>query len=96
MEWVCCLTRGREMRYRTKWNNTEAIFTRDIGNRVRGFLSIIHEQRKIVSPPDPHQESRKFLLSEDMKMNLFHIGSLPHNGLSQVRIHWMLDLVQMR
>ncbi|GFT18331.1 alpha-L-iduronidase [Nephila pilipes] len=29
-------------------------------------------------------------------MNLFHIGSLPHNGISQVRIHWMLDLVQMR
>ncbi|GFU57351.1 alpha-L-iduronidase [Trichonephila clavipes] len=48
------------------------------------------------NPPDPHQDSPKFLLSEDMKLNLFHIGSLAHNGISQVRIHWMLDLVQMR
>ncbi|KAF8790168.1 Alpha-L-iduronidase like protein [Argiope bruennichi] len=47
-------------------------------------------------PPDPHEESYNFLLSPDMKLNIFHIGSLPHNGISQVRIHWMLDLVQMR
>ncbi|CAL1264992.1 unnamed protein product [Larinioides sclopetarius] len=47
-------------------------------------------------PPDPHEESYNFLLSPDMKLNIFHIGSLPRKGISQVRIHWMLDLVQMR
>ncbi|XP_035204478.1 alpha-L-iduronidase-like isoform X2 [Stegodyphus dumicola] len=47
-------------------------------------------------PPDPHQESYKFLLSSDMRQNLFHIGSLPYEAVTQVRIHWMLDLVQIR
>ncbi|GIY49355.1 alpha-L-iduronidase [Caerostris darwini] len=46
-------------------------------------------------PPDPHQESYKFLLSPDVKLNLFHIGSLGR-GIFQVRIHWMLDLIQIR
>ncbi|XP_035204479.1 alpha-L-iduronidase-like isoform X3 [Stegodyphus dumicola] len=45
---------------------------------------------------DPHQESYKFLLSSDMRQNLFHIGSLPYEAVTQVRIHWMLDLVQIR
>ncbi|XP_054709476.1 alpha-L-iduronidase-like [Uloborus diversus] len=47
-------------------------------------------------PPDPHNESFKFLLSADMKQNLFHIGSLPHNGIEIIRIHWMLELVQVQ
>ena len=45
------------------------------------------------SPPLPHQEDYKYLLSEDEKQNLVLIGSVPWGGIAQVRIHWLLDLV---
>ncbi|GFQ92728.1 alpha-L-iduronidase [Trichonephila clavata] len=57
---------------------------------------LVAKIKQRIIPPDPHQDAPKFLLSEDLKLNLFHIGSQAHNGISQVRIHWMLDLVQMR
>lgn len=45
------------------------------------------------SPPDPHQEDYKYFLSDDEKQNLALIGSVPRNGIEQVRIHWLLDTV---
>ncbi|KAK6180826.1 hypothetical protein SNE40_008808 [Patella caerulea] len=44
-------------------------------------------------PPDPHQEAHAFDLSNDMLQNLAYIGAVPHRGIEQVRIHWLLDLV---
>ena len=45
------------------------------------------------SPPDPHQNFSRFILSEDEHQNLLHIASVPNHGIHQVRIHWLLDLV---
>ncbi|KAG8191014.1 hypothetical protein JTE90_029457 [Oedothorax gibbosus] len=53
-------------------------------------------KKVVVGPPDPHQEAYKFLLSNDMKQNFFNIGSLPSQSISQIRIHWMLDLIKLR
>ncbi|XP_068762448.1 alpha-L-iduronidase-like isoform X1 [Montipora capricornis] len=47
-------------------------------------------------PPDPHQESYRFILSNDEIQNLAYIGSVPKQGIKQVRIHWLLDLVTFR
>ncbi|RWS07469.1 hypothetical protein B4U79_01656 [Dinothrombium tinctorium] len=45
-------------------------------------------------PPDPHQEVEKFVLSEDMKLNLALIGSLPGGATKQVRVHWLLNMIK--
>ncbi|RUS90161.1 hypothetical protein EGW08_002040 [Elysia chlorotica] len=45
-------------------------------------------------PPQPHQDA-SFDLSSDMVQNLAYIGALPFNGITQVRIHWLLDLVRV-
>ncbi|XP_042859294.1 uncharacterized protein LOC122245431 [Penaeus japonicus] len=47
-------------------------------------------------PPDPHSRADTFLLGLDEKLNLALVGSLPHDAVRQVRIHWLLDLVQGR
>lgn len=44
-------------------------------------------------PPQPHTDARLYDLSKDQQMNLALIGSVPHRGIQQVRIHWMLELV---
>lgn len=44
-------------------------------------------------PPEPHQDAYKFDLGGDMRQNLALIGAVPHSGIEQVRIHWLLDLV---
>ncbi|XP_063926222.1 alpha-L-iduronidase isoform X1 [Zophobas morio] len=44
-------------------------------------------------PPDPKEDIYKFLLSEDEKFNLALIGALPNQGIKQVRIHWLFDLI---
>ncbi|XP_056603372.1 LOW QUALITY PROTEIN: alpha-L-iduronidase [Triplophysa dalaica] len=44
-------------------------------------------------PPQPHTDAHLYDLSKDQQMNLALIGSVPHRGLQQVRIHWMLELV---
>ncbi|XP_021935805.1 alpha-L-iduronidase isoform X2 [Zootermopsis nevadensis] len=44
-------------------------------------------------PPAPRSVVARFLLAEDERFNLALIGSLPHQSLSQVRIHWLLDLI---
>ncbi|GAB0204990.1 alpha-L-iduronidase [Grus japonensis] len=37
-----------------------------------------------------------FDLSKDQEMNLAYISSVPHGGIEQVRIHWLLELVALR
>ena len=44
-------------------------------------------------PPLPHANASSFLLSNDMLQNLLLISSTPHNGIEQVRIHWLLELI---
>ncbi|XP_030841888.1 alpha-L-iduronidase [Strongylocentrotus purpuratus] len=46
-------------------------------------------------PAAPHQEDYSYFLSEDEKQNLALIGSVPRDGIKQVRIHWLLDLVKI-
>lgn len=44
-------------------------------------------------PPLPHTEADQFDLSIDQQLNLAYVGSVPHGGIQQVRIHWMLELL---
>ncbi|KAG8012247.1 Alpha-L-iduronidase [Nibea albiflora] len=44
-------------------------------------------------PPLPHTEAHRFDLSLDQQLNLAHVGSVPHGGIQQVRIHWMMELL---
>uniref|UniRef100_A0A8C4GPI2 Alpha-L-iduronidase n=1 Tax=Dicentrarchus labrax TaxID=13489 RepID=A0A8C4GPI2_DICLA len=44
-------------------------------------------------PPLPHTQAHQFDLSLDQQLNLAYVGSVPHGGIQQVRIHWMLELV---
>uniref|UniRef100_A0A7N8WYM6 Alpha-L-iduronidase n=1 Tax=Mastacembelus armatus TaxID=205130 RepID=A0A7N8WYM6_9TELE len=45
-------------------------------------------------PPLPHTQAHQFDLSVDQQLNLAYVGSVPHGGIQQVRIHWMLELVR--
>ncbi|XP_063051513.1 alpha-L-iduronidase [Engraulis encrasicolus] len=44
-------------------------------------------------PPLPHTKADEYDLSRDQELNLAYIGSVPHHGIQQVRIHWLLELV---
>ncbi|XP_072476015.1 alpha-L-iduronidase isoform X2 [Notamacropus eugenii] len=44
-------------------------------------------------PPLPHEKSDLYDLSKDQQLNLAYISSVPHQGIEQVRTHWLLDLV---
>lgn len=44
-------------------------------------------------PPLPHTQAHLYDLSIDQQLNLAYVGSVPHEGIQQVRIHWMLELV---
>uniref|UniRef100_A0A4W3IQ87 Alpha-L-iduronidase n=3 Tax=Callorhinchus milii TaxID=7868 RepID=A0A4W3IQ87_CALMI len=44
-------------------------------------------------PPLPHNKADVFDLSRDQQINLAYIASVPHNGIEQVRIHWLLELI---
>uniref|UniRef100_A0A182JPX5 Alpha-L-iduronidase n=1 Tax=Anopheles christyi TaxID=43041 RepID=A0A182JPX5_9DIPT len=46
-------------------------------------------------PPEPRNASGAFLLSKDSLTNLELIGSLPNRGISYVRIHWLLELLEV-
>ncbi|XP_046367791.2 alpha-L-iduronidase-like [Haliotis rufescens] len=46
-------------------------------------------------PPLPHSDAAKFDLSPDMQQNLAYIGAMPHRGIEQVRIHWLLELIKV-
>lgn len=43
-------------------------------------------------PPEPHHNP-EFFLGDDMQQNLIYIASVPGYGTTQVRMHWLLDLV---
>ncbi|XP_076003594.1 alpha-L-iduronidase [Genypterus blacodes] len=44
-------------------------------------------------PPLPHTDAHHFDLSRDQELNLAYVGSVPHGGIQQVRIHWLMELV---
>lgn len=44
-------------------------------------------------PPLPHTQADQYDLGIDQQLNLAYVGSVPHGGIQQVRIHWMLELV---
>ncbi|CAG2105156.1 unnamed protein product [Medioppia subpectinata] len=46
-------------------------------------------------PPDPHDNAFEYMLSSDMDHNLALIGSVPHNGIKQIRIHYLLKLISV-
>lgn len=46
-------------------------------------------------PPLPHDEAERYFLGKDQRLNLAHISSVPHGGIVQVRIHWLLDLIKV-
>ncbi|XP_013922766.1 PREDICTED: alpha-L-iduronidase-like [Thamnophis sirtalis] len=45
-------------------------------------------------PPLPHRQADLFNLSKDQIINLAYISSVPQNGIEQIRIHWLLELIQ--
>ncbi|XP_078455383.1 alpha-L-iduronidase isoform X2 [Lampetra planeri] len=47
-------------------------------------------------PPLPHNQADKFMLSPDERLNMAYVGAVPHGGIRQVRIHWLLELVTAR
>ncbi|XP_014435043.2 alpha-L-iduronidase isoform X1 [Pelodiscus sinensis] len=44
-------------------------------------------------PPLPHNRADLFDLSKDQELNLAYVSSVPHGGIEQVRIHWLLELI---
>ncbi|XP_049289504.1 alpha-L-iduronidase isoform X2 [Anopheles funestus] len=46
-------------------------------------------------PPEPQNASGAFWQSRDSLMNLELIASLPNRGISHVRIHWLLELLEV-
>ncbi|CAB1319923.1 unnamed protein product, partial [Coregonus sp. 'balchen'] len=47
----------------------------------------------VSSPPLPHTQADQYILSRDQELNLAYVGSVPHGGIQQVRIHWMLEMI---
>ncbi|XP_074850655.1 alpha-L-iduronidase isoform X2 [Carettochelys insculpta] len=47
-------------------------------------------------PPLPHSRADLFDLSKDQQLNLAYVSSVPHGGIEQVRIHWLLELITVR
>ncbi|XP_043529954.1 alpha-L-iduronidase isoform X2 [Chiloscyllium plagiosum] len=47
-------------------------------------------------PPLPHNKADVFDLSRDQHLNLAYITSVPHSGIEQVRIHWLLELITIQ
>ena len=45
-------------------------------------------------PPLPREETSKWFLSNDMYQNLALISSVPHAGIKQVRIHYLLETIK--
>ncbi|CAH0559381.1 unnamed protein product [Brassicogethes aeneus] len=62
-------------------------------NRTRGAFHRFWRSTGLC-PLDPKTDAYKFLLSQDEKINLVLIGSLPNKGIRHVRIHWLLNLIQ--
>lgn len=65
--------------------------------KVEEFIYMYWNQKSVIfSPPYPHEAADKFDLGKDMVHNLAMIGCIPNSGIEQVRIHWLLDLVQVQ
>ena len=47
------------------------------------------------SPPDPHDKAADYILSSDMEQNLALIGAQPRTGITQVRIHYLMQLISV-
>ncbi|XP_059608099.1 alpha-L-iduronidase [Phlebotomus argentipes] len=47
-------------------------------------------------PPAPINESSSFLLSSSVRQNLELIASIPNSGITHVRTHWILQLIEAR
>ncbi|XP_076810679.1 alpha-L-iduronidase-like [Clavelina lepadiformis] len=47
-------------------------------------------------PPLPHSNAAKYFLSDDIKQNFLLIASVPHNGIKQIRMHWLLELINKK
>ncbi|CAO1383924.1 unnamed protein product [Diamesa hyperborea] len=47
------------------------------------------------APPAPVENVTDFFESKDVNLNLEIIGSLPNKGISNVRIHWLLNLLSI-
>jgi hypothetical protein len=41
------------------------------------------------------QDAGGFYLHHDTKLNLAYIGALPHQGIQQVRVHWLLNMITL-
>lgn len=48
------------------------------------------------APPEPVAEAGAFFDSDDVNLNLEIIGSLPNQGINNVRMHWLLNLLSVR
>ncbi|KAM4050755.1 alpha-L-iduronidase isoform 2-T2 [Anomaloglossus baeobatrachus] len=46
-------------------------------------------------PPLPHNQAASYFLGKDQRLNLAYISSVPHDGIVQVRTHWLLDLIKV-
>jgi hypothetical protein len=46
-------------------------------------------------PPDPHPDFPSYFAREDLAQNHLIIGSVPHQGIKYVRIHYLLDLIKL-
>jgi len=71
--------------------NTDARF--EILPQIKAPLNHFWESTGLC-PPQPHQSDESYLLSDSMVQNLLLISSVPHQGIKQVRIHWLLDLIK--
>src|SRR3989442_5042655 len=46
-------------------------------------------------PPDPHNESYIYMLSDDMRQNIVYMGGIPNEGIKQVRVHFLFELLSV-
>ncbi|XP_075705975.1 alpha-L-iduronidase isoform X2 [Rhinoderma darwinii] len=46
-------------------------------------------------PPLPHDKAETYFLGKDQRLNLAYISSVPHGGIVQIRIHWLLNLIKV-
>lgn len=48
------------------------------------------------APREPIDKVNEYFESDDVNINLEIIGSLPNQGIENVRIHWLLNLLEIR
>ncbi|XP_048766464.2 alpha-L-iduronidase-like isoform X4 [Ostrea edulis] len=75
----------------TSFKYTLNVDTKDVRNNLTHFWKSTG-----FCPPLPHKDAYKFDFSKDVQLNMALIGSLPHSGIKQVRIHWLLELITVK